>query len=401
MSLKSKSRRRFWIVIGLLVMTGMTLAFVFGRARSQVDTGRVTRGRFERFVEEDGRARVRDRFVVTVPVAATVERTRHRVGDGIARGDVMATLRPLPGPLLDARTRAELEQRRGAAEAALGRARVSLTRAQTRQEHTETELARTRTLAKSGSIASRELELAELDARLASRERDEGRFAVHMAEHELELTRAALASATRTGGAPPDRFEIKAPVAGRILRVYQESEGPVAIGTPLFEVGDPNALEVVVDLLSTDAVLVTPGAVTEITRWGGPETLPGRVRLIEPVANVKVSALGVEEQRVNVIIDPASGSDAWKRVGDGYRVDARILVERLDDVLLVPTSALFRERAEWCVFVVEAGLAKKRSVKLRAYAPRESALESGLAEGTIVIEQPADSLREGTRVEAR
>lgn len=399
MSLKSKSRRYFWVP-ALVLAFGSLLVVFFGRGRTQVETRRITRGSFERSVEEDGRARVRDRFVVSAPVAATVERTGHRVGDTLAQGDVVATLLPLPGPLLDARSRAELEQRRGAAEAALGAARIALSRAQTRQEHAETELARMRTLAKSGSIASRELELAELGMNLATRERDQARFSVHMAEHELEVARSALASVARAGSQPPERFEIKTPVAGRVLRVYQESEGPVSVGTPLLEIGDPSALEIVVDLLSLDAVQVTPGAEVEITRWGGPDSLAGRVRLVEPIANVKVSALGVEEQRVNVLIDPSGGSPLWSRVGDGYRVDARVVVERLDHVLRVPTSALFREQSEWRVFVVEDGRARKRSVKLRAYAPLQSAVESGLGEGTIVIERPADSLREGTRVRA-
>ncbi|HSO37214.1 MAG TPA: HlyD family efflux transporter periplasmic adaptor subunit [Labilithrix sp.] len=222
-----------------------------------------------------------------------------------------------------------------------------------------------------------------------------------MAEHELELARAALATAMRSTAAAPERFEIKAPVAGRILHVYQESEGPVAVGAPLLEVGDLRALEIVIDLLSTDAVRIEPGAEAKITRWGGSETLEGRVRTVEPIAHVKVSALGVEEQRVNVIVDAVGDAAAWKRVGDGYRVDARILVERIEGALRVPTSALFRERDEWSAFVVEDGRARKRVVRLRAYGALESAVESGLVEGAVVIEQPADSLREGTRVATR
>lgn len=401
MSLKARSRRIVWAVIGVLLVAGVALAWYFGRARPEVDVGRVTRGTFERFVEEDGRARVRDRFVVAAPVNATVERTRFRVGDAVAQGDVVATLRPLPSSLLDTRSRSELEQRSGSAEATLGRARVSLDRAQAATEHADSELERARSLAKAGSLPPRELEHAELEARLAMRERDEARFLVHLAEHELEVARAALATTTRSTSAAPDRFEIRSPVAGRILRVYQESEGPVGIGAPLLEVGDPGAIEIVVDLLSTDAVRVEPAAEAKILRWGGPGTLDGRVRVVEPVAHVKVSALGVEEQRVDVLVDVVSDAPAWKRVGDGYRVDARILLERIDDTLRVPTSALFRERDAWCAFVVEDGRARKRTVTLRAYGPLESAVESGLTEGASVVEQSPDSLRDGMRVDTR
>jgi HlyD family secretion protein len=401
MSLKSKSRRRIWTAVAVMLAAGLGLAWFLGRPRPEVEVALVTRGTFERHVEDDGRARVRDRFVIAAPVAATVERTRLHAGDRVARGDLVATLRPLPSALLDARSRAELDERRGAAQARLGSARLALERAQVASQHTDAELAHARALAKTGSIPGRELEHAELEAGLAARERDEARFAVTMATHELEVARAALATAMRSTSTAPERFELRAPVNGRILRVYQESEGPIALGAPLLEVGDPDVLEIVVDLLSTDAVQITPGAEAQILRWGGPEPLAARVRTIEPTAHVKVSALGVEEQRVDVVIDAVTDVAAWRRVGDGYRVDARILVERIEGVLRVPTSALFRERDDWCAFAVEEGRAVRRRVRLRGYGPVESAVESGLEEHAVVIEQPAATLRNGMRVAPR
>lgn len=388
-----------WAVLGLLVVGGLVLAWWMSRSPLTVDVTRVTRGVFERFVEEDGRARARDRYVVSSPLAATVERTRFHVGDVVATGDVIAVLHPLPSSLLDARSRAELEQRAGAADAALGRARTVLGRSTATLEHANAELARARELLNKKAIPAVEAERAELEARVAARERDEAAFAVHVGEHELEVARTALGLATRARTSP-ERFAIESPIAGRILRIAQESEGAVGPGTPLLELGDPSALEVVVDLLSTDAVQIEPGDEASILRWGGPEPVAARVRLVEPVAHAKTSALGVEEQRVDVILDVVGSAPTWNRVGDGYRVDARILVQRMRDVMLVSTGALFREAGEWAAFVVVDGRAAKRSVRLKAYGPTQSAVESGLQEGDLVIEQPPEGLQPGMRLQA-
>lgn len=387
-----------WAVLGLLVLGGLVLAWLMSRSPLAVDVSRVTRGVFERFVEEDGRASVRDRYVVSSPLAATVERTRFHVGDAIATGDEIAVLHPLPSSLLDVRARAELEQRAGAAEAALGRARTVLARSTATLEHANAELARARELLNKNAIPAVEAERAELEARVAARARDEAGFAVHVSEHELEVARSALGLATRARTAS-ERFAIESPISGRVLRIAQESEGAVGPGTALLEIGDPSALEVVVDLLSTDAVQIEPGDEASILRWGGPEAVAARVRLVEPVAHVKVSALGVEEQRVDVVLDVVGRAPTWNRVGDGYRVDARILVQRIPDALLVSTGALFREGGEWAAFVAVEGGAVKRPVRLRAYGSTQSAVESGLQEGDLVIEQPPEVLQPGMRLQ--
>ncbi|HET7504088.1 MAG TPA: HlyD family efflux transporter periplasmic adaptor subunit [Kofleriaceae bacterium] len=387
-----------WAVVGLVGLGGLALAWLLSRSPLAVDASRVTRGVFERFVEEDGRARVRDRYLVSSPLAATVERTRFHVGDAVATGDEIAVLHPLPSSLLDARARAEFEQRAGAAEAALGRARTVLARSTATLEHANAELARARELLNKRAIPAVEAERAELEARVAARARDEAGFAVHVGEHELEVARSALGLATRARTAP-ERFAIASPISGRILRIVQESEGAVGPGTPLVEIGDPSALEVVVDVLSSDAVQIEPGDEASILRWGGPEAVAARVRLVEPVAHVKISALGVEEQRVDVVLDVMGRAPTWSRVGDGYRVDARILVERVPDALLVPTGALFREGGEWAAFVAIDGAAAKRAVRLRAYGPTQSAVESGLQDGDLVVEQPPEVLQPGMRLQ--
>lgn len=398
-----KGRGRRFVFLGAVaaLVVGLVAAVLLARQKLEVEVSPVTRGTFERFVEEDGRARVRDRYVITSPVGGTIERTRLHVGDAIALGDVVAVLRPAPGLLLDAKSRGELEERRGAAEAAVERARLGADRAEAARKHADGDLSRVRALAQAGTLPAHDLEHAELEAQLATKEADEARFAVHMAEHQLEMARAALGSAMRVGKGPIERVEIKAPASGRVLRIHQESEGLVASGAPLLEVADQHALEVVVDLLSTDAVQVEPGADVELKGWGGAGVVAGRVRLVEPMAAVKVSALGVEEERVNVIVDPLGETGSWNRIGDGYRVDVRIRVERLEGALRVPTTALFREGGDWCAYAAEDGRAHRRVVRLKSYGPLQSAVEGGLAEGEGIILQPGEAMRDGIRIQTK
>lgn len=399
--MKKRARRLLWLAFAVMLGAGLTLAVVFGRARPEVEVAPITRGTFEQSVTEDGRTRVRDRFIVAAPIGGILERTHLRVGDTLARGSVVAALRPVPGALIDVRTRSELEQRVGAARAELDRMRAGADRAEAARAHAESELSTAKELAAKGAISPRERDHAQLDSDLATKERDAARVAVHVAEHEVEIARAALASASRTAAAPAESFEIKAPVEGRVLRIYQESEGPIALGAPILEIADSTALEIVVDLLSTDAVNIETGAEAVITGWGRSIALPARVRRVEPTATTKISALGVEEQRVNVILDPTSTHEAWARLGDGYRVDVQVLVERLEGTLRIPTSALFREGGEWSCFVVKGGRLQKRTAKLRIYGPQLSAVEQGVEEGEEVVVQPSQTLEVGAPVRAR
>lgn len=394
---RSKRWRRIaWLLTAIVVAAGLGVAFVVARPRPMVEVATVTRGVFERAIEEDGRSRVRERYVVATPLAGVVERSALEVGDRVARGAVIAVLHPSPAQLHDPRTRAELEQRRGAADAELARAKLAASRADTARRHAIDELEDARRLLSTGAASSSEVEHAELEQEQATRMRDEARAAVHGAEHELAMAEAALAAMRAPDDA--DRFEITAPIDGVVLQLLHESEGAVADGTSLVELADTRAIEVVVDLLSTDAIAVEPGAIAEIVRWGGSDRLRARVRRVSPRAVVKLSALGVEEERVDVVLDPLAASDAWSRIGDGYRVDVRLAMERIEDALRIPTAALFRAGGGWYVFVVEGDRVYERAVELRSYAPLEAAVADGLAEGDEVVLHPDRALADGARV---
>lgn len=396
---KRRKHRIGWIALACVLGLGLAAAFVLGRSKPVVVVESVVEGTFERHVEEDGRVRVRERHVVHAPIGGALDRIALKVGDEVARGAVIATMRPTAAALLDPRTRAELEQRHGAAEAGLAQAKVAAARSEVAREHAAAEVARTKMLVARGTASATEQEHAEFELTLARRDQDEAKAAVHVAEHELALAAVALATTAATGS-PVEQLEITAPIDAVVLAIHRESEGPVAIGVPLLELADARAVEVVVDLLSTDAVLVDVGAPARILRWGGDAELAARVRRVEPRAVVKVSALGVEEERVDVVLDPVGEAPRWDRVGDGYRVGVRILVERLDDVLRIPTSALFRERGAWYVFAIDDGRARRRHVEVIGYGPLQAAVSAGLAEGECVVVHPGESIVEGLRVEA-
>jgi len=388
-------------------MTGGALVALGGlvlwttRARTAVDVGRVARGAFVERIEEDGRARVRDRFVLTSPVAGSMERGARRAGDRVAAGDPLVVVRAASAPLRDDRSRAELEARRAAAEAARARAAAAFGAARAERAHAGSDAARVRRLAASGSVPTVEREHAEVALRLSDQEVAAARFALQVAEHEVELARAAVASG-RDDAAPGDeRLVIRAPIDGVVLRVHRESAGPVAPGEPLLELGDPAALEIVVDVLSTDAVRIEPGAEAEIVGWGGARALGARVRRIEPSATTKISALGVEEQRVDVLLDLVDAPDRYGRLGDGYRVETRIVVQEIDRALLVPASALFRDGGRWRAFEITEGRVHRRDIRVLASDGLTAVVGGGLTEGARVVLQPPASLRDGERVEPR
>lgn len=391
-------RRVAWALVSLLVVGGIALGWVLGSPRPRVEVAAITRGSWESVVEEDGHARARERYVLSTPLAGVLERLTVHAGDCVAEDDPLATLHPGPAPLLDARSRAELGARRDAADASLRVARAAEERARAALAHAEEEATRARGLEASGAIPRRDLEHAELELAVARRERDAARFSVGVASHERDVISSLLETPASAAGA--DTFTLRAPVAGCIVEVLHEDEGAVGAATPLLVLADLAAMEVVVDLLSTDAVRVSAGDEVTLDGFGGDETLRGRVRLVEPRANVRVSALGVEERRVDVVVDPVQTPEAWSRVGDGYRVDVAIVVDRLDDGLLVPTSALFREGEGWAALVLEGDRVSRVPVELARYGPRSSVVETGLSEGARVVIEPPDDLEDGARVDA-
>ncbi len=395
------TRKTFGIAIAFAVAGALALAWAFSPRTLLVETATVERGAFEQTIDEDGKTRVRERYVVSAPLAGRVQRIPLKAGDPVAPGQVIALFNPAAPPLLDARVERELQERVGAAEASLARSRTAVEHARAAAVQSRADFERTRRLAQEGFLSAANLERDELRATLDTRTLEAAEFERHAAEHQLELARTALTRSRRAeSGHAGERLEIRSPVRGRVLRVAQESEAVVLIGAPLLELGDPDDLEVVIDVLTADAVNIAPGASARLEVTDAARALTGRVRLVEPSGFTKISALGVEEQRVNVIIDITSPRDEWRTVGDGYRVDARIVVYRQEDGLRVPVAALFRDGAAWAVFAVENGIAHKRRVNVVRRGTMEALIDQGVAKSDRVIVYPGEAVYDGAKVRA-
>jgi HlyD family secretion protein len=401
--------RRSWIVAGLAASAGvLALAWAFAPRALPVEIGRVTQGHFESVIEEEGKTRLRDRYVVAAPLAGVLARVALREGDEVAAGAVVATLQPVLPPLHDERTLRELRARVATAQAEVDRAQAQVGAAEVALTRAGHELQRTDALARDGFVSSHKLDADRLAEQAARKGLDTALEGRRVALHAVEQARAALSAVQRRGD--DGAFVLRAPVAGRVLRVVQTSETPLAAGTPLLEIGDTRQLEIVSELLTTEALQAVPGSAVQIERWGGAQTLSGRVRAVEPAAFTKVSALGVEEQRVRVVIDLLSPPQQWQALGDGYRVTVRIVTRSVDDALMVPTSAVFplpgdavangREGAHG-VFVVESGRARLHEVGVAARNSQHAWLRGGLTPGTAVIVYPPPEVRDGARVRVR
>jgi HlyD family secretion protein len=365
-----------------------------------VDVTRAVRAPLVVAIEEDGVTRVKDRFVVSAPVTGSLSRLALEPGDVVKEGDALAEIAPATSPLLDERTRAEAEARLGAALSALGQAKAQVSRAKVAQDLAEQELARSRRLATNGSLSPQALEQAEFAARMRNEELSSATFGAKVAEEEVRVARVALGRDGAAGGR--DRHvDVLAPVSGRILRVHQKSAGIVQASTPLLEVGDPAALEVVVDLLTTDAVHVLPGTPVVIRGWGGEGDIGGRVRRVEPSAFTRPSALGVDEQRVNVIVALIDPYERWSSLADGYRVEGRIVLWQGEHVLQLPQGAVFRRGDGWAVFRLENDVARLTPVTLGHRGETNVEVLSGLPEGTLVAVHPGDRVKDGVRIEPR
>jgi HlyD family secretion protein len=388
-----------WTVLTILAALGALIVAFMPRPVA-VETAPVTRGIFQQTIDEDGKTRVRQRYTVSAPVAGMLQRIQLKAGDRVTQGMLVATIAPSAPTLLDVRAEHELTERVGAAEATQRQATAEVARAQAIRDQAQADMQRTHQLAERGLVSRSQLEQADLAFITASRALEAARQAERAAQHDVAVVRAALLQLRgEVAGAEAQKFwHIVSPIQGHVLRVLHESAGVVAAGTPLLELANAADLEVVVDVLTTDAVQMHPGTPVRIEHWGLDQPLAGRVRVIEPGAFTKVSALGVEEQRVNVVIDLVSPFTQWQTLGDNYRVDARILVYSRDRVLKVPTSALFREHQQWMVFVITNGRAQKRAVQLGRRNAVEAMVESGLAEDDQVIIYPSDAVHDGVRV---
>jgi len=363
----------------------------------RVEIGQATRGPLVVTVDEEGTTRVRQRYGVAAPISGRLVRIALDEGDVVAAGDVVVRIDPAP---LDTRA---LEQARARRDSTRDVERLAIARvvqARAARAQAEREQARALRLAAEGTLSARDREAAELDLTSRSQELVAAEFAARAAAHEAEGAQAALlAAGGESGNGVPSLLDLHAPVSGRVLRVFEESERVVAVGTPLLEIGDPADLEIVVDLLSTDAVRVAPGAAVSLEDWGGHVPLRGRVQRIEPSGFTKISALGVEEQRVNVIVDFVERPPDGYVLGDGYRLEARIVVFEADDVLRMPASALFRRAGRWHVFRVEEGRARLRSVEVGERSASEAEVKAGLEPEDALVLYPSDRVEEGVRIE--
>ncbi|MDJ0514458.1 MAG: HlyD family efflux transporter periplasmic adaptor subunit [Methyloceanibacter sp.] len=398
MSTLSPSRIVYALIVASIIGV---VTWSFWPSPILVETATVERGTFIATVDEDGKTRVRERYVVASPLAGRTTRVELEAGDRVKAGDVIASILPSPAPFLDPRARREAEERLGAAEAALDRAKATVERASAVLEQADRDLERDRELLKRGVSTVKAVEQSELAHHVADRERSAAKFQLEAAQHTVEQAKALLALYDRSAGTPPESFEVTAPVGGEIIRLLQESETIVEPGTPLVEIGDCCDLEVVVDVLSTDAVEIDKGDRVVIENWGGPKPLEGRVRVVEPGGFTKISTLGVEEQRANVIIDMVSPHEEWLDLGDAYQIDARIEVLTIDDALIVPSGALFRQGAAWNTYVIDDGRAVLRSVDVQRRSGGLAAVSAGLKPGEQVIVYPSDSIEPDVRVVPR
>jgi HlyD family secretion protein len=392
-----------WTALTTLTVIGMLIVAFLPRPVA-VETAPVARGAFQHTIDEDGKTRVRQRYTVSAPVAGTLQRPQLHAGDRVTRGMLVATIAPSAPALLDLRAEHELTERVGAAEATQKRVTAEMARAQAVRDQAQADVQRTRQLADRGLVSRSQLEQAALAFTTASRVLEAATQAEHAAQHDVAVARAALWQLRGDAAGAQDAqklWHIASPIQGHVLRVLHESAGVVTAGTPLLELADATDLEVVVDVLTTDAVQIHPGTPVRIDRWGLDQSLEGRVRVVEPGAFTKVSALGVEEQRVNVVIDIVSPFTQWQTLGDNYHIDARILLYSHGDALKVPTSALFREHHQWMVFVVNDDRAQKRVVQLGRRNAVDAVVDTGVLQDEHVIIYPSDAVRDGIRVKRR
>lgn len=395
---------RKWSRLGWLLLPALAVAAIFWAYRAPpvaVAVTAVDRGPLEVVVEEEGRARIRERFVVAVPLAGYMQRVALHGGDEVRAGDMLFTLEPLPPVALDARARAEAEARVRQAGAAERAAQSEHQAAVADAEFTERERSRLRPLFDTGQIARTQYDRAAADSERARAALDSALARVEVAQQESRVAQIALRYAAGDRTATRERVAVLSPVDGVVLDVQREDEGVVTAGQPVLAVGDRRSLEIVVEALSADAVRLAPGMTVWLERWGGTVPLEARVRRVEPTAFTKVSALGVEEQRVEVLADLVSPPNLWQALGDGYRVEARFVLWRSESALRVPHSSLVQAGDGWAVFLVEDGRAKLRPLMLGQRGMGYAEVAKGLSEGDVVVAYPDDRLDDGVRIKVR
>ncbi len=392
--MKKSVLKKFLIVLALVAVVAL-VAYSLRPVPVNVETAKVDCGLLQTTIDAEGKTRVRDRFVVAAPVAGRLARINLKRGDQVNRDQVVASIEPMPLAPLDPRQLAEARARVAAAEQTKREAETAIGRARTECDQTRRELARAQKLIETGDVSRQEFERLRNADQGCRQQIDAATFRARAAASEVDVAKAALIAVERAGqSGSTATVPVRAPVSGRVLKIVEESERVITAGTPLIELSN-SSLEIVIDVLSVDAVKIKPGANVLIEGWGGDRTLQARVRMIEPSAFTKVSALGIEEQRVNVIADFL---EPKVPLGDGYRVEARIVTWESDAAVKIPLSALFRQGEAWNVFAVETGVAKRRAVETGHRSAFEVEILKGLREGETVIVHPSNLVDDGARV---
>lgn len=393
------------VVFALLVLGVAGLAYLFLAPQPvPVDLASIDRGKLEVTVDEEGETQVRDIYRISAPIAGKLERVDIEVGDRVLAGQRIARIRPVDPPIRDIRSRLEMSATSKAARAAVLLAEAQVRQAESDLKFAGSDLARAQTLAEKGVISSRAREEAELNLSVKQAE-------VRKAEAGLELRRREFQSA-RMRELEPNQMQsqgaedqcciaITSPSSGVVLKVLTESEQVVQAGTTLIETGDPRDLEIVVDLLSSDAVQVSPGTLARVEDWGGEGVLQAKVRRVDPAAFTKVSALGIEEQRVNVVLDFVSAPEQWRDLGHAFKVTVRIITSDRNDVLRVPLGALFRRDQDWAVYTARDGRTELTPVKLGKFSLTHAEVLSGLTQEELVVLFPSDQISDDTPVKQR
>lgn len=391
-------RITFWSLLGLVAAVMLFLAM-----RPQpvwVEPARAQKAPLEEVIVEEGETRVQDRYVVSAPVSGYLRRVELKVGDPVKAEQRLTELEPLRSAALDARSRAEARAQIAAARSALESARQQVKVAAANEELARSELGRVEKLAEKDLVSSEKLQQARAEVQRSQAALRSARFNAEVARYQLQAAQTRL---DYSADSDEDRFDLvtlRAPVAGAVLQVLRESEGVVNAGQPIIEIGNPEALEVVVDVLSFDAVKLSSGTPVRIHGWGGP-TLEGVVRLVEPVGFTQVSALGVEEQRVRVIVDIRSPREQWRELGDGYRVDASFVLWQAANVLQIPLSAVFERNGKEFVFVIEDDHARLRAVKTGHSDGFMVEILEGLKDGEVVVRHTGNQVSDGAPLALR
>ena len=389
-----KNMRKLVLVVavaGIVVL----LALAFRPSALDVDVATVQRGPLQETLEQEGKTRMHDSFVLASPVAGRFKRIELHAGDPVKVGEIVATIDPVP---LEPQQRAALEARLQTAQELEREAAARVQRAQADSSQAKADLERATKLAAEGVIAREALEKAQTADKTANKELDAALFKSKAAASQVEEARAALLATAAQDPAGIKTVYLRSPVPGRVLRLIEQSERVVAQGTPVVSIGYTPRLEIVADYLTTDAVKISAGMPAMIEEWGGSNPVPAWVRLVEPSAFTKISALGVEEQRVNVVLDFVS---APEQLGDAYRVEVRVITWQSPSVLKVPLSALFRRGDDWNIFVAENNRASRRAVKMGHRSDLEAEVLDGLREGEQVIVHPGNELTDASRIRIR